>query len=304
MENQSSSQDKQRGILVILLLLSLVGNVVLFWMWYNKKTGELEYVEKIKLVEGENRDVKNDLLELKQQYSDLQTTDAALQAEIDQKKSQIDSLIQQVEKYKGNAAMVKKLKAETETLRAIMQSYVRTIDSLNTLNITLVAEKKAIQGTLEKEKEKTGNLEKVIVSKQEIIDRAQTLTASGINAKGVYYRRGKKEVETAKAKKCEKIRVSFTLGENKIAKAGPKVVFIRIITPDGKEMAKSYDESCRFAFNKTKGYFAGKETVNYANVELTAQTYCEGNSAFVAGNYQIEVNADGVTIGQGTLVLE
>ena len=141
---------------------------------------------------------------------------------IDQKKSQIDSLIQQVEKYKGNAAMVKKLKAETETLRAIMQSYVRTIDSLNTLNITLVAEKKAIQGTLEKEKEKTGNLEKVIVSKQEIIDRAQTLTASGINAKGVYYRRGKKEVETSKAKKCEKIRVSFTLGENKIAKPGDR----------------------------------------------------------------------------------
>ena len=303
MENQSS-QEKQKRIILLLLLLSLTGNLVLFWMWYTKKAGEIEYVEKIKLVEGENRDVKNDLLEMKQQYADLQTNDAALQAEIDLKKSQIDSLIAQVEKYKGNAAMVKKLKAETETLRAIMQSYVRTIDSLNTLNINLVAEKKAIQGSLEKEKEKTGTLEKEIINKQEIINKAQTLSAFGISAKGVYYRRGKKEVETSKAKKCEKILVTFTLGENKIARSGPKDIYIRIMTPDGKEMAKSYDESYRFAFNKTRGYFAGKEIVNYANIELTAQTYCEGNSPFVAGAYQIEVNADGVTIGQGTLTLE
>ena len=66
MENQSSSEKKQRGVIVMLLLLSLVGNVVLFWMWYTKKAGEVEYIEKIKLVEGENRDVKSDLLELKQ----------------------------------------------------------------------------------------------------------------------------------------------------------------------------------------------------------------------------------------------
>jgi flagellar basal body-associated protein FliL len=312
MENQTAAQPEQKKdrkgafiFVITFLILSLAGNAVLYWMYDTKTKKEIQYVEKIKYVEDENREVKNDLLELKQQYADLQTNDAAMQTEIDAKRKQIDSLLVMVQKYKGNASMVKQLKEETETLRRIMQGYVRTIDSLNTLNINLVAEKKTIQGHLEKEKEKSGSLEKEIENKQQIINKAQTLTAFGISAKAVYFKRGgKKEVETSKARKCEKIKVSFSLGENKIARSGPKDFFIRIITPDGKEMAKSYEESFRFVFNKTKGYFAGKETLNYANVEMSAQTYCEGNSDFVPGKYQIEVNADGVTIGSGALTLE
>ncbi len=61
-----------------------------------------------------------------------------------------------------------------------------------------------------------------------------------------YKRAGKKEAETTKARKTEKIKVSFTLGENKIAKTGEKTVYIRIMTPDGKEMAKSYDDNYKF----------------------------------------------------------
>ncbi|MFN5459273.1 MAG: hypothetical protein ACK5AY_05140 [Bacteroidota bacterium] len=305
-ENQKNEKKPLFLILIGVLVLSLIGNGVLLWLWRNSKSEvEIQYVDRIKVVEDENKEVKNDLLELRSQYASLKTNDEALQTEIDKKKFQIDSLIKQVQKYKGNAAIIKKLRAETETLRAIMQSYVRTIDSLNTLNITLVAEKKAIQGSLDKEKEKSGSLEKEISNKQEIINKAQALIASGISAKGVYFKRGgKKEVETGKAKRCEKIKVSFTLGENRVARSGAKDIFIRIITPDGKEMAKSYDESYRFNFNKTKGYFAGKETINYANMEISAQTYCEGSSPFVPGKYIIEIAADGVTIGQSAITLE
>ena len=45
------------------------------------------------------------------------------------------------------------------------------------------------------------------------------------------------------------------------------------MTPDGKELAKSYDDNCRFNFNQSSGYFAGKETLNYANAELMGVTY-------------------------------
>jgi hypothetical protein len=315
MENSTpaphAQQEEKKGkkgaiiFLVCLLVASLAGNAALYWAYYNKSSKETVYVEKIKYIEDENREIKNDLLDLKKEYAALETNDSLLQQDIDLKRAKIDSLIVLVQKNKGNAAMVKQLKAETETLRAIMQGYVRTIDSLNTLNINLIAEKKVIQGHLEQEKEKTGNLTKEIENKQQIINKAQTLTAFNVTAKGVLFKRGgKKEVETKKAKKTEKIKVSFSLGENKIAKSGPKDVYIRIITPDGKEMAKSYEESYRFVFNSTKGYFSGKETVNYANVELSAQTYCEGSSEFVPGKYMIEVNADGVTIGSGTLTLE
>jgi len=76
------------------------------------------------------------------------------------------------------------------------------------------------------------------------------------------------------------------------------------MTPDGKEMAKSYDDSYRFNFNKSSGYFAGKETLNYANVEITGVTYCEGQDEFVPGKYMVEVACDGVIIGSSSLKLD
>ncbi|MBK6522221.1 MAG: hypothetical protein IPG08_07755, partial [Sphingobacteriaceae bacterium] len=50
----------------------------------------------------------------------------------------------EAKKHKGDAYFIAKLKKETETLRAIMQHYVVTIDSLNTLNQNLIVEKKNV----------------------------------------------------------------------------------------------------------------------------------------------------------------
>ena len=192
-----------------------------------------------------------------------------------------------------------------QTLRSIMQSYVRTIDSLNTLNQTLVAEKKTVLKQLGSEKEKQSVLIKEKDELKSTIAKGSILSCFNISAKAVLYKRGgKKESETNKARKTEKIKVSFSLGENKIAKAGEKTIYVRIMTPDGKELAKSYDDNCRFNFNQSSGYFAGRETLNYANAELNGVTYCEGQGEYVPGNYIIEITCDGVVIGNTSLKLD
>jgi hypothetical protein len=81
-------------------------------------------------------------------------------------------------------------------------------------------------------------------------------------------------------------------------------VYIRILTPDGKEMAKNYDENYKFSFDKNSGYFAGKETLNYANVEISGVTYCEGQDEYVPGKYLVEVACDGVVIGSTSFKLD
>ena len=186
-----------------------------------------------------------------------------------------------------------------------MKGFVRTIDSLNTLNQTLVAEKKSVMKQLDKEKEKQDELEKEKEELKSTIAKGSVLSCFNISAKAVYYKRGgKKEVETTKARKAQKIKVSFSLGENKIAKSGEKTVYIRIMTPDGKEMAKSYDDNYKFTFSKSSGYFAGKETLNYANVEISGATYCEGQGEMVPGNYILEISCEGSVIGSGGFKLD
>lgn len=299
MEERSSNDNRKKsGLLWVLIGLLAITNAVTVWMYLKEKkraSNEVVIKEQV-IVEREN--VKEDLLQLQQDYSNLQTNDLTLKAEIEAKKAEIDQLILDAEKHKGDAYVISKLKKETETLRQIMRGYVRTIDSLGTLNKTLVVEKNNVLKELDNEKGKTTNLSKEKEDLQATVQRGSILSCFNVVAKGVKFKSGgKKEVETTKASRSEKIKVSFSLGENKIAKAGEKTVYVRIVTPDGKEMAKSYDDNYRFTFNKSSGFFAGKQALNYANAEISGVTYCEGQGPLVAGNYIIEVSCDGAVIG-------
>jgi hypothetical protein len=302
-ENEKSS--KKRGLLFWIIIGLTTTNVITIWLLVNEKSKVANTITISEKILVEKNTIEVDLLDLQKDYQNLQTNDAAMQLDIDAKRERIEELIKEAAKHKGDATIISKLKKETQTLRSIMQSYVRTIDSLNTLNQTLVAEKKTVLKQLGSEKEKQSVLIKEKDELKSTIAKGSILSCFNISAKAVLYKRGgKKESETNKARKTEKIKVSFSLGENKIAKAGEKTIYVRIMTPDGKELAKSYDDNCRFNFNQSSGYFAGKETLNYANAELIGVTYCEGQGEYVPGNYIIEITCDGVVIGNTSLKLD
>ncbi len=306
MSEEKEKSEKRRGLIFWSIIVLLLGtNLVTAWLLYKEKNEVIKekiITQKV-LVERDN--VQSDLVALQKEYETIQATDAAMQKDIDEKKARIAELIKEAEKHKGDAYIISKLRKETETLRDIMKGYVRTIDSLHTLNQNLVAEKKTVLKQLGVEKEKQTTLIKEKDELKSTIAKGSVLSCFNVAAKGVFYKRGgKKEVETTKARKAQKIKVSFSLGENKIAKAGEKTVFIRVMTPDGKEMAKGYDDNYKFTFNKSSGYFAGKETLNYANAEISGVTYCEGQGEMVPGNYIIEITCDEVVIGNTSLKLD
>ncbi|MCX7729050.1 MAG: hypothetical protein N2203_06235 [Bacteroidia bacterium] len=307
--NTSNKETFRKRIILFLSIFSgilLITNVYLLILLFNQKqkTNEQIVITKEVIVERDN--VKSALEILKKDYEDLKTDNADLQKEIDEKKAYIEELIKEAEKHKNDAAIIAKLKKETETLREIMKGYVRTIDSLNTLNKKLVEEKKVVEKKLGEKENVISELNKKQEELKSTIEKGSILSCSNIKAVAVQLKKGgKKESETTRAKRANKIKVSFTLGENKIAKAGPRDIYIRIMTPDGKEMAKEYSDLYKFTFNKnSSGYFAGTETIHYANAQMDVVVYCEGKDPFVPGTYIIDIVCDGVVIANTTLKLD
>jgi len=130
---QQKNEIKKRGIILpwSLFTASLLLNIFLYLKYKNEVSQTTAQTEIIKTVYVERDNIKNDLVKLKDEYASLQTNDAKLQAEIDEKRTQIEKLLKEAEKHKNDAYYISKLKKETETLREIMKGYVRTIDSLN-----------------------------------------------------------------------------------------------------------------------------------------------------------------------------
>ncbi len=304
----NSKENKQKRIILYLSIFSgvlIITNVYLLILLFNQKqkTNEQVVITKEVIVERDN--VKTALELLKKDYEDLKTDNAELQKEIDEKKQYIEQLIQEAEKHKNDAYIIAKLKKETETLREIMKGYVKTIDSLNTLNQKLVKEKQVVEKKLGEKETVINELNKKQEELKSTIEKGAILSCFNIRAVAVQLKKGgKKETETTKAKRTNKVKVYFTLGENKIAKPGAKDVYVRIMTPDGKEMAKEYSDLYRFTFNKSSsGYFAGTETIQYANAQIDVVVYCESSEPFVPGTYIIDIVCDGVVVGNTTLKL-
>jgi len=304
MPEQENEQKKRGGILWIVICLLLGSNLITLWLYWQEKNKAAEQIVVTEKVLVEKSTIQNDLVSLQKEYDNLKTSDVALQKEIDEKKAYIEQLIKQAEKHKGDAYIISKLKKETETLRLIMIGYVHTIDSLGQLNQTLRVEKAEVIKALDNEKEKITGLNKEKDELKATIEKGSILTCFNIKAIAVKLKSGgKKESVVDKAKRADKIKVSFTLSENKIAKPGEKTVYVRIITPDGKEMAKNYDDNYKFNFDKSSGYYAGKTALNYANVEISGVLYAEGQEPLVPGNYIIEVTCDNVVVGTTALKL-
>ena len=157
-ENTQNENKKKSGLLWIIIGLLGVTNIVTIWLYNqekNKAANEIIVKEQV-IVERDN--VKGELLQLQKDFETLETSDKGLQADIEAKKAEIAQLIIDAEKHKGDAYVISKLKKESETLRQIMRGYVRTIDSLGTLNKTLIVEKDNVLKALDSEKTKTTGL--------------------------------------------------------------------------------------------------------------------------------------------------
>jgi len=303
MENQDKSRNK---IFIVISAILFLLSSFLGWKLYNTNSEkETIYVEKIK-VETDFAAVKSDFEEVKKAYDELSTDNKQLQSELDSKKEELEDLGIQLEKYKGDASMVKKLKRELETIRGLIKSYLHEIDSLQQANIGLTNENNQVKSDLKTEKGKSEQLTNEKNSLSQKVDLGSKLKAYQLFADAVKLKGSDKESTTTKAKRADRVRACFTLSENKIAKKENKTIFMKITAPGEEVLVTSTDDNNTFTGDGQKQYYSAKKDIFY---EQEAKEMClaftkKDNVDFKQGKYKVEIFVDGVTIGTSTFELK
>jgi flagellar basal body-associated protein FliL len=304
-ENKEPEKKERRNrFLLIIILILLILIAILGWQYWNERQTVVEKVKIVEVDKYKTDSLTSDLIGLQAQYASLKTNNKDIQAALDSKKDTITLLMQQAQKYKNDPYIIAQLKKETATLRLIMQGYVHTIDSLNTLNQQLTTERNVAVQSLNEEKKTSTELKKEKGELQDKVLKGSMLQAAAITAEGIFLRFGRKEVTTEKARKTEKLKVQFTIAANRITEPGNKSIYIRVISPEAKELSKTTDESSLFNFEGTKGFYSGMQTVDYANQEMGLSVYCESSIGFIPGKYIIKIYTDEAEIGEATMTLK
>ena len=98
------------------------------------------------------------------------------------------------------------------------------------------------------------------------------------------------------------IKTCFSVVENKLAEAGNKEIFLRITNEDGMLLEAPTPLSIKDKDQK-KINMSSKRTINYQNENTDLCIYYEVDNSIEAGNYKIEIFAEGFLIGKTSLGL-
>jgi hypothetical protein len=311
-ESTSSTNPRQqkkdwRTLLSIPLIIALLGT----WgyiIWDKSKTkDEIQKKDfQYSAVISEKDTLQSLLEEATMRYDILKTTNAKNDSTITSKdrniaakKAQIQSILS---KQHATAAELKQAKEMIASLNTDIADYKAQVELLKGQNVVLTQEKEVVTKERNKVRQEYDSAKTVIKQREDIIDVGSTLHAANFTILGIEDKRNGKEKETTKAKKVDKIRISFDLDENRIATSGTKDLYILVTAPDGKPIAVEALGSGMFTTREgDQKSYTQKVNVNYSQGQKQRVSFdWKQNSPYTTGDYKIEVYHNGFKIGEGT----
>jgi len=289
-----TGQGITKGTPVKMLATTIILGVVLAFLVLMYFIQRHNMVEMENVLTEEKDSLATELRNMVVAYDTLKTNNDSLNAGLEKEKMRI---VQLLEINASNVKLLKTYKREITTMREIMKSYIVQIDSLNSRNKFLVAENTEIRQEIKQVRSTNTELSKVkeeLTSKVEIasVVQAKDIVAVSLN---------KKRKETTRINLLDKLRICFTLRENPLARAGQKIVYLRVIRPDSLVITTSPDNL--FEYNKNKIIYSASREVDYINQDIDMCIFLDNTGDFIVGNYSVELYLEDNIIGRTNFML-
>jgi hypothetical protein len=312
---------KRDGLyIIIILLLLLAGGYMAYLISEKNKslnTCDTEKQELIVEMEALNEMMHDEGLAIGEnlrlnlenmiaQYDDMEIQNQSMADSIQAQKDRIAGLITELDNAKGDRkhymSKVYQLQKETETLRNIMKDYIRTIDSLNTVNAGLVVDLDKTKQDLSTVTTERDDYKTQTADLSDKVNKGSKLSAFNFVTEGIKEKGSGSYKETDRAESCTHVRSCFTLGENSIASPGNKTVYMRVVTPGGSVLYSNNNNT--FQAGDQSLLYSDKKTVNYQNAQVDLCIFYKLTSTLEKGNYIAQIYCEGVMIGSDTFVLK
>ena len=281
----------KKSLVIVAAVAVIVLGGLAVWLFVNLQQQKMANEEMQELAELDKQEMENEYERFTLQYSEMMTqiNNDSIVAQLTREQLRTQQLLEELKQTKANDAReITRLKKELATVREVLRSYIRQVDSLNQVNETLRSENMQIRDELaQSERENVGlATEKAKLSEKVAI--AAQLDATGITMTPL----NKRNKEAKKLKDCKQIQVGFTIAKNVTATNGTKVIYVRIQTPSGSALSGGV-----FDFENTQVEYSMKKTIEYNGQETPVVTYWNVNEFLATGEYRVSIFADGNMIG-------
>jgi DNA repair exonuclease SbcCD ATPase subunit len=287
------SSNKAGIIIGILLIIVVVQSIKIY----------LDYQDKVE-VKQVLATTEEDLASTMQRLNDVNL-------ELEQKINEIAKLggdVTELEKAKAevmaelkrsntrNSKAIKELKDRLSGYEELLKIKDDEIDKLKSVNKELFSENRTLKT---KQNVLSDSLNRVTKNKEELATKvaiASQLKAENISLVSVSSKGREKEPPFRK-KQLEKIKIEFTIADNKVAPIEGKQIMIRVIDENGQPIFDTAKGSGTFMVNGKEEFYTAAQEILFDNTgQKLIFTYDKG-SEYIAGTYQVEIYTDGYLMG-------
>lgn len=272
---------------------------VLLYMNARMQTKQEENEQMIEVLKMDKAEMENEYQQFAMQYNEMMTqiNNDSLINQLTLEQERVKKLLEELRQTKAtNAREIMRLKKELATLRAILKDYIMQIDSLNRENQALKVDNKKLRNQNQRAQAHITDLSS---QNEQLVDKvaiASQLYATNISAEA----RNKKGKATDKLNKAKKFVISFTLARNVTTETGMRTVYVRIATPTGTVL----DSGGTFQYENRNLQYSISKDIEYTGEEQNITVYWDIAETLSAGQYRVDIFADGQNIGTTTFDME
>ena len=278
----------------IVALLAVMGYLI-----YSLNESNEQNKQMLELAEMDKREMENEYENFARQYNEMKTqiNNDSLMAQLEQEQQRTQELLEELRRTKSNdAAEIARLKKELATMRQVLKSFVAEIDSLNRLNTQLTNENENLRQQQVVQQQQISNLSSEKASLTDKVEIASQLDATAVSISAL----NKRQKAAKKIADVKTFQVSFNIARNVTAAAGNRTIYVRIIKPTGEAV----NGGGTFAFENRNLEYSMRKDIEYNGEETPVTMYWNVTEMLVAGQYRVQIFADGKNIGGGSINFE
>jgi hypothetical protein len=278
-------EQKNSGFKVATAILSLllVGSVA-----YNFKTYEetKTFESKISLVKSEKNTVMDSLIALRTTYEIALKDKTSISKDLIAEKQKVESLINDLKKSNGSMASLNGFRAKYNQLEGKMQSLLAENDMLKKTNQNLLVQRDSTVVVAQNQKKSNDTLNVKNKNLEEKVTKASRLVVTNLKTLSIKERKSGKQIETDKASRANKLKISFSIAANEVASAGEKMFYVQVIDSQNNVLGEKKTEE--FGSETLTYSFVTKVEFNNQTVDVTELLDNNGKE-FEKGTYFVNV---------------
>jgi hypothetical protein len=310
MEDHTTSKntDNTKTILIIIIIILL--GIIGFLLFNNSRKTET-IASKDQKIQKDSSTISAKIKELE----DLQTAYERIKLDrealglsndsLNQEVAKLNEYITEVKKERSaNSvkirqldAIIAKIKADLDARDAEITTLRAQNDTLKTNVEVLTKEKTSLSDTISSlTNRKTELEEKVAIAS---VLKAENIRVSVINPKGKELNK-----DEYKAKNIDKLKVTFHLGENRVARKDKKNIYLKLIQPDASTLFDLSTGGGFFIADGKEVPYTVKQEVDFDNNRQNVTFIYVKGSPYTTGKYTIELYHDNNKIGEVPLIVK